>query len=63
MTPNKRPLAMTIHELIRELALVMEKAEPGEREQFKKSWLDSIPRFNAETKRIRRERSKNTSPK
>ena len=56
MTPNEPQLAMTIHELFRELALVMEKAEPAEREQFMKSWLDSVPTFDAETEWMRQER-------
>ena len=58
MTPNRPPVELTIHEIIRQLTLVMEKASPEERESFRRAWLDSIPRFEVETERMRQERIK-----
>ena len=55
-TPNKPPLEMTIGQMFERLTLVMEKATPEERQKFKKGWLDSVHRFNAETERMRLER-------
>jgi len=53
---QKPPLELTIHEFIQRLTVVMEKKTLEEREQFKKSWLDAVPRFDAETRRMQQER-------
>jgi hypothetical protein len=52
----KTPVPMTISEAFRSLAEAMARKTPQEREQFKKSWLDAVPRFDAETRRMRQER-------
>jgi hypothetical protein len=52
---------MTISEAFRSLAEAMARKTPKEREQFKKSWLDAVPKFDAETRRIRQERLRKRS--
>jgi len=58
---TKPPLEMTIHQLFQRLTAKMEAATPEEREEFRRSWLSSIPAFNLETKRMRLERLRNRS--
>jgi hypothetical protein len=52
---------MTIHQMLQRLTAIMEAATPQEREEFRKSWLSSIPAFNLETKRMGQERLRNRS--
>ena len=54
LTPKaKPPVPMTMHQMLLRLMAVMEQATPEERELFKRAWLDSSLRFEAETRRMR----------
>ena len=48
LTPNTRPLEMTIGQLFAQLTVVMENATPEERERFKRTWLDGAERMKRE---------------
>lgn len=49
--PN--PVPMTIHQLFRQLTVVLEKSKPVEREQLKRAWLESLADFDKRTELIR----------
>jgi pilus assembly protein TadC len=57
---TKTPVPMTIHEAFRRLAEVMARKTPEERAEFKKTWLDSVHWFEAETAWMRQERLRNS---
>ena len=56
----KMPVPMTIGGMFKELTRVLQEAPEEDRQEFKKAWLNSVHRFDAETDWMRQERSRNS---